>query len=65
MDLKLIAELADVCRKKGIKTIKVGDIEFTLGEKPEVKRKNDNTPDVPTPKPEDLDVVLWSANGVS
>lgn len=34
-DIKDLAKVIDLCRKKGVKTFTVGDISFELGEMPE------------------------------
>lgn len=60
-----LAKLADVCRKKGIDTIKIsGDcIEFKLLDKPTRKRRikesKDELPKTENPYSED-DLIAWS-----
>jgi hypothetical protein len=48
-DLKDLGKLIDLCRKKGVETIKVDGIEFNLGEIPEAPsaRTEDTIPMAP------------------
>lgn len=37
-DLKDLGKLIDLCRKKGVETVKVDGVEFTLGDVPQAPR---------------------------
>lgn len=68
MDIKTLSDLsklADVCRKKGIETIKVCDgvIEFKLLDRPlrSKRSKNEKESIETTPQYTEEDLILWSS----
>lgn len=69
MDIKTIADLAklaDICRKKGIKQLKITQdgLEFQMGEKPQPKTKTKDTPDTFDTRPSDEEMLYWSSAGI-
>jgi hypothetical protein len=72
MDIKTIADLAklaDLCRKKGIKTLKVSadGLEFELTEKPQGKKRAKTSQDdkVETDNQySDEDALFWSSSQI-
>lgn len=72
MDIKTFADLsklADICRKKGIKQLKITQdgLEFQLGEKPTkpVRARKSDAKEAPDMVPSEEDVLFWSSAGVS
>lgn len=68
MDIKTfgdLAKVADLCRKKGIKQIKITSegIEFSLGDKPIKKAKAQNSKDNIDAPPQytEEDMLFWSS----
>ena len=69
MDIKTIADLAklaDICRKKGIKQLKITQdgLEFSMGEKPQPKAKLKDTPETFDTTASDEDMLYWSSAGI-
>jgi len=70
MDIKTfadLAKLADICRKKGIKAIKVTQdaIEFQLSDKPEVRHRNTKAPEVKNQVESEEEMLFWSSTGIN
>lgn len=71
MDIKTLADLgkiADLCRKKGIESIKIADgtVEFKLAHGFERRRRgtrDTSNPEVDTPFSEE-DALFWSSAGL-
>jgi hypothetical protein len=57
-----------LCRKTGVKTIKFGDIEITLGDEPlkkaPVKSAPSTTSEYTTDAPSEEELLFWSAQGL-
>ena len=70
MDIKNfsdLAKIADICRKKGIKQLKITQdgVEFQMGDRPEKQVKADKGSDkIDVPVINEEDVLFWSS-GVS
>jgi hypothetical protein len=67
-DLSDLKELVALCRKAGVREIKLGDVSLVLGEAPpprryERKAKNASAPDDPLmpDMPSDEELINWSA----
>lgn len=66
-DVKGLAKLADICRKKGIKQIKITKecVEFVLGDKEYPKpRLIKGSDPIDTETVNEEDALYWSAQGV-
>lgn len=69
LTVKELAKLADMCRKKGIESIKITTdaVEFKLGEQVLPKRRSrtqeDNKPPV-TETMSDEELLFWSSAGI-
>jgi len=69
MDIKTVADLAklaDICRKKGIKQLKITQegLEFSMGEKPQPKVKFKDSPEALDTRPSDEEMLFWSSAGI-
>lgn len=69
-----LAKIADLCRKKGITEIKIGEncIELKIGDKPEKRprlssRASNKEQDKPLQEsgPTEEELLFWSAGGIS
>lgn len=68
-----LAKIADLCRKKGIAELKIGQncIEVKMGTRPEKqKRASAKKPTGPEPRlndsgPTEEELLFWSAGGIS
>lgn len=72
-DLTDLDKLISLCRKRGIKAVKVGDLELTLGEpEPKVKRKprkaaaaTQEAEDIESDGPTSDDMLFWSSSALA
>ncbi len=65
MDIKELAKIIDLCRKKGIESLKMNDLELKLGELPIPRKRaieaTESTPEDAAITQEDL--LFWSSQG--
>jgi len=67
MDIKLLEKYVKLCRKYGIETFKIADIEIKLGEiatKQRVEVSAEIAPAPLMPQYSDMDMLLWSSGGI-
>jgi hypothetical protein len=67
LNVKEIKKLIRLCRSQGIKTVKYGDVELTLGEAPEKRKpqsENHDSKDYTTDIPTSEQMLMWSVNEV-
>lgn len=69
MDIKTVADLAklaDVCRKKGIKQLKVSPegVEIQLGDRPQKKQRLSTKDEIKDAIPSDEEMLFWSSAGI-
>lgn len=75
-DLKALDKIIALCRKRGVKSIKIDNVELTLSEdapakaSPKSRKATPNAPSVPASEPFDsdlpseLDLLFYSSGGV-
>ena len=62
-DLAELAKFLKLCRKQGVREIKVGDLSVTLGELPQQRSDDADDAEIPTDEPTMEQLMFLSAGG--
>ncbi len=63
-DLAELKKLLSLCRKQGVKDIKLGEVTITFGDMPRKQADDDEDSDIPTDEPTMEQLMFLSAGGI-